>query len=83
MADYKFKETVVQAMQINEADFEVIYNWALQFNSASDKTDTSFRLHGNGEYYTVKKDSNVWIMKNGNDWLVLSDKRMNQLFQLV
>jgi len=41
MADYKFKETVVQAMQINEADFEVIYNWALQFNSASDKTDTS------------------------------------------
>jgi hypothetical protein len=83
MADYKFKEVVVQAMQINENDFEVIYNWALQFNAASEKTDTSFKLLGDGEFYVVKKDSNIWVMKNGNQWLVLSDKRMQQLFQAV
>jgi hypothetical protein len=83
MADYKFKEPVVQAMQINENDFEVIYNWALQDNAASDKTDTSFKLQGDGEFYIVKKDSNVWVMKMGTLWLAMSDKRMQQLFQAV
>jgi hypothetical protein len=70
-------------MQINENDFETIYNWALQDNAASEKTDTSFKLHGNNEFYNLKKNSNVWVMKMGTLWLAMSDKRMQQLFQAV
>lgn len=83
MADYKFKHDTIQAMQVTDADFEIIYEWAASLNAASNKTETSFTLAGNNEFFSVKKGSNVWVLKLPEEWVVVSDKRMLQLFVLA
>lgn len=83
MADYRLKQDVIQAMQVNEADFEAIYGWALQHNKASDKTDVVFNLIHDKQIFRVRKNENNWVVKICDDWLLISDYRFNQLFKLT
>lgn len=81
MADYRLKQEVIQAMQVNETDFEAIYGWALSHNKALDKTDTSFSLVHDNQTFRVRKNENNWIIKIDDSWLMVSDYRFNQLFK--
>lgn len=83
MADYKLKEEIVQAMQINEADFEAIYQWALSHGKASDKMDMAFSLVHDNQIFRIRKTENSWVLKTGDDWFLISDYRFKQLFKLA
>lgn len=84
MANYSFKSTTVEAHQCNGETFENVYTWASRNNVASDKTEESFKITYDNETFSVVKENITWVVKclDGR-WLVMSDRRFQQLFEAV
>lgn len=84
MANYKFKSTTVEAHQNNADTFENVYTWAQRNNVAFDKTEESFKVTYDNETFTVIKNNISWVVKclDGR-WLVMSERRFQQLFEAV
>ncbi|MDC3266418.1 hypothetical protein OAU13_00665 [bacterium] len=84
MANYKFKSATVEAHQCNSETFENVYTWTSGNGVASEKTESTFKFTYDNEYYIVNKSNPVWVLKcSDGRWIIISDRRFQQLFEAV